>query len=75
MKEFFAHFLEFTLTFDKVQNSSPLICTKFEILAKILPFLTARYIIVCTRQLHPLRDDCTVRVQWFSSVIIVNKRG
>ena len=35
---------------------------------KILPLLTARYSILCTRRLQPPRDDCAVRVQWFSSV-------
>ena len=37
-------------------------------LNKILPFLTARCIILCARRLQPPRDDCAVRVQWFSSV-------
>ena len=35
----------------------------------MLPFLTVWYIILCTRRLQPTRDDCNVRVQWFSSVI------
>ena len=30
MKEFFAYVLECMLTFDKLQNTSPLMCTKFE---------------------------------------------
>ena len=37
-------------------------------LNKIVPFLTARYIIQCTRRLQPTRDDCAVRVHWLSSV-------
>ena len=37
---------------------------------KILPFFTATYTILCTRQLQPPYDDCVVRVQWFSSVIL-----
>ena len=31
MKEIFAYILEFMLTFHKMQNTSPLMCTKFEI--------------------------------------------
>ena len=31
MKESFAYVLEFMLTFDKMQNTNPLMCTKFEI--------------------------------------------
>ena len=31
MKEKFAYVMEFMLTFDKMQNASPLISTKFEI--------------------------------------------
>ena len=31
MKEIFAYVLEFMLTFDKMENASPLMCTKFEI--------------------------------------------
>ena len=31
MKYIFAYVLEFMLTFDKMQNTSPLMCTKFEI--------------------------------------------
>ena len=32
MKDFFfAYVLEYMLTFDKIQNTSPLMCTKFEI--------------------------------------------
>ena len=31
MKEIFAYVLEFMLTFNKVQNVSPLMCTMFEI--------------------------------------------
>ena len=31
MKEMFAYVLEFMLTFDKKQNTSPLRCIKFEI--------------------------------------------
>ena len=31
MKEIFAYVLEFMLTFDKMQNTSPLMCTKFKI--------------------------------------------
>ena len=38
-------------------------------LTKILPLLTARYSILCTRRLQPPRDDSAVRVQWFSSVM------
>ena len=41
---------------------------KRNILTIILPFLTAWYTILYTRRLQPTRDDCTVRVQWFSSV-------
>ena len=39
-------------------------------MTKILPFLTARYTILCTRRLQPPRDDCAVRAQWFSSVVV-----
>ena len=39
-------------------------------LTKILPLLTAIYTILRTRRLQPPRDDCAVRVQWFSSVIV-----
>ena len=31
MKGIFVNVLEFMLTFDKMQNTSPLMCTKFEI--------------------------------------------
>ena len=31
MKEMFAYVLEFMLAFDKMKNTSPLMCTKFEI--------------------------------------------
>ena len=31
MKETFAYVLEFMLTLDKMENTSPLMCTKFEI--------------------------------------------
>ena len=31
MKEIFAYILEFMLTFDKMQNTTSLMCTKFEI--------------------------------------------
>ena len=31
MKRMFAYVLELTLTFDKMQNTNPLMCTKFEI--------------------------------------------
>ena len=31
MKEIFAYALEFMLTLDTIQNTSPLMCTKFEI--------------------------------------------
>ena len=34
MKEKFAYVLEFMLTFDKMQNNSPLLCAKFEILGQ-----------------------------------------
>ena len=34
MKGIFADELEFMITFDKVQNNSPLMCTKFEILGQ-----------------------------------------
>ena len=37
-------------------------------MTKKLPFLTARYTILCARRLQPPRNDCAVRVQWFSSV-------
>ena len=40
-----------------------------KIFTKILPFLTARYTILCTRRLQPPRDDCAGQVQWFSSVM------
>ena len=30
-KQFFANFLEFMLSFDKMQNTIPLMCTKFVI--------------------------------------------
>ena len=39
-------------------------------MTKILPLLTPRYSILCTRRLQPPRDDCAVRVQWFSSVVL-----
>ena len=29
--------------------------------------------ILCTRRLQPLRDDCAVRVQWFSSVFSLSQ--
>ena len=35
---------------------------------QILPLLTDRYTSLYTRRLQPLRDDCAVRLQWFSSV-------
>ena len=44
-----------------------------KILTKILPFLTARYTMLCPRWLQPPRDDCAVRGQWFSSVYIQQK--
>ena len=31
MREIFAYVLEFMLAFDKMQNTNPLMCTKFEI--------------------------------------------
>ena len=31
MKEFFSYVLEFMITFDKMQNTIPLMCTNFEI--------------------------------------------
>ena len=34
MKEICAYVLEFMLTFDKMQNTNPLMCTKFEIWGK-----------------------------------------
>ena len=34
MKENFAYVLEFMFTFDKMQTTSPLMCTKFEILGQ-----------------------------------------
>ena len=39
-------------------------------MTKKVPFLTVtcRYTILCTCRLQPPRDDCAVRVQWFSSV-------
>ena len=37
-------------------------------MTKILSLLKARCSILCIRRLHPPRDDCAVRVQWFSSV-------
>ena len=36
-------------------------------MTKVCPFLTTRYIILCTRRLQAPRDDCADRVQWFSS--------
>ena len=33
-ERFFSHVLEFILTFDKMQNTSPLMCSKFEICGK-----------------------------------------
>ena len=46
-------------------------------MTKILPLLTAMYSILCTRRLQPPRDDCPVRVQWFSSVTFgaINRFG
>ena len=41
-----------------------------EKMTKTLPLLTARFSILCTRRLQPPRDDCAVRVQWFSSVSV-----
>ena len=35
-----------------------------------IPLSTARYPILSTRRLQPPRDDCAVRVQWFSSMIM-----
>ena len=35
---------------------------------KILPLLTARYIILGTHRLQPPRDDPSDRGQWFSSM-------
>ena len=44
MKESFAYVLEFMLSFDKMQNTSPLVCTKFEILEQsILKVIQAFY--------------------------------
>ena len=42
-------------------------------MTKILSFLTTtcRYIILCTCRLQPPRDACAIRVQWFSSVNLV----
>ena len=37
-------------------------------ITKIIPLLTDRYSILCTRRLQPPRDDCVVRVQCFSGV-------
>ena len=34
MKGIFAYVLEFMLTFDKMQNTNPLMCIKFEILGQ-----------------------------------------
>ena len=36
-------------------------------LTNIIPFLTARNTILCTRRLQSPLDDCTVRVQRFST--------
>ena len=33
-----------------------------------ITLLTVRFTILCTFRLQPPRDDCAVRVQWFSSV-------
>ena len=43
-------------------------------MTKILPFLTARYTILCTRRLQPPRDDGAVQVQWFSDVFLVPEK-
>ena len=39
-------------------------------LTKKLTFLTARYTIMCTCRLQPTRNDCDVRVHFFSGVVI-----
>ena len=45
-KDIFAYVLEFMLTFDKMQNANPLICTKFEILGQsILEVIQAFHIV------------------------------
>ena len=40
-------------------------------LTKKFTFLTARYTILSTCRLQPTRDDCAVRVQLFSGVVIL----
>ena len=50
MEETFAYVLEFILTFDKMQNTNPFICTKFEtrgqgILEVIQAFHTVRIVL------------------------------
>ena len=39
MKEIFAYVQEFMLTFDAIQNTSPLMCTKFEIYGQIVLYI------------------------------------
>ena len=55
----------------KVAASKERRIQKTDIFTKILPFLSARYTILCTWRLQPTCDDCSVRVQWLSSVILV----
>ena len=38
-------------------------------MTKKLPLLSTMYTILCICQLQPPRDDCAVRVQWFSSLV------
>ena len=45
-----------------------------KILAKILPFLTARYTILCTCRLQPPHNDCTVPVWRLFSVKMSPKK-
>ena len=48
MKEIFAYVLEFMLTYNKMQNTNPLMCTKFEIwgfLQVIQTFHTIRIVL------------------------------
>ena len=45
------------------------------ILTKIIPFLTARYTILCTPPLQPPHDECAVQVQWFSRVNTISVKS
>ena len=45
--EIFAYVLEFMLTFDKMQNTSPLMCTKFEICGQSILEVIQAFYTVC----------------------------